>query len=91
MCLPTNTEISASGFRSTLGLGALMLVACLAGPVLAGVIGALGVGVLLGVGGAVVALAYARWFRRWRSQREDALRAGSRSRRSRSRHGVRRV
>jgi hypothetical protein len=57
MCLPTNTEISASGFRSTLGLGALMLVACLAGPVLAGVIGALGVGVLLGVGGAVVPLA----------------------------------
>ena len=39
------------------GLGALMLLACLAGPALAGAIGGLGVGVLLGAGGAVRALA----------------------------------
>lgn len=34
-----------------------MLLACLAGPLLAGAIGGLGVGVLLSAGGGVVALA----------------------------------
>jgi hypothetical protein len=60
MCLPVKndeSEASAPGARSILGLGALLLVACLAGPALAGAIGALGVGVLVGAGGAVLALA----------------------------------
>jgi hypothetical protein len=34
-----------------------MLVACFAGPALAGAVGALGVGVLFGAGGAIAALA----------------------------------
>jgi hypothetical protein len=57
MCLPTIKESSASGTRSILGMGALMLVACLAGPAVVGAIGALGVGVLVGTGGAIAALA----------------------------------
>jgi hypothetical protein len=43
--------------RSIIGLGALMLVACLAGPAIAGAFGALGVGILVGAGGAIAALA----------------------------------
>jgi Na+/melibiose symporter-like transporter len=60
MCLPTKTDqstSSATGTRSMLGMGALMLLACLAGPALVGAIGGLGIGVLLGAGGAVAALA----------------------------------
>ena len=60
MCLPTKTEQSdspGSPARSMLGIGALMMLACLAGPALAGAIGALGVGVLVGAGGAIFALA----------------------------------
>lgn len=40
-----------------LGIGGLMLLACLGGPALAGALGGLGAGVLLGAGGAVFALA----------------------------------
>ena len=57
MCLPNQNDSRSSGTRSILGLGALMLLACLAGPVLVGAIGALGVGVLVGAGGAIAALA----------------------------------
>ena len=61
MCLPTKTDqqshTSPPGTRSILGLGALMLIACLAGPVLAGAVGALGLGILAGAGGVVLALA----------------------------------
>ena len=45
MCLPTKSDQSSSsasaGTRSIAGIGALMVVACLAGPLLAGVGGAL--------------------------------------------------
>ena len=54
MCLPTKTDqpdSSDSPARSMLGMGALMLVACLGGPALAGAIGGLGVGLLIGAGG----------------------------------------
>jgi predicted lipid-binding transport protein (Tim44 family) len=61
MCLPTKTDPSSSapgsGARSLLGVGGLMLVACLGGPVLAGGLGGLGLGVALGIGGAAFALA----------------------------------
>jgi hypothetical protein len=60
MCLPSKTDqpdSSALGTRSIMGIGALMLLACLAGPALVGAIGALGVGVLVGAGGAIAALA----------------------------------
>ena len=57
MCLPNQNDSRSSGTRSILGLGALMLVACLAGPVLVGAVGALGVGVLVGAGSAIAALA----------------------------------
>jgi hypothetical protein len=60
MCLPTKTDQSDSSgppARSMLGMGALMLLACLGGPALAGAIGGLGAGVLLGAGGVVFALA----------------------------------
>ena len=56
MCLPAKndqSDVSAPGTRSIVGLGALMLAACLAGPALAG---ALGVDVLVGAGGAALAL-----------------------------------
>lgn len=61
MCVPTNTESSSStnpdtGVRTMLGLGGLMMLACIAGPALLGAIGGLGAGVLLG-GGTVAALA----------------------------------
>ena len=57
MCLPNQNESSSPGARSIFGLGALTLVACLAGPALAGAVGALGVGVLVGAGGAMAAIA----------------------------------
>jgi hypothetical protein len=62
MCLPAKTDQPSSppagaGARSTLGVGGLMLLACLGGPALAGVLGGLGAGVLLGAGGVVFALA----------------------------------
>ena len=43
--------------RSMLGMGGLMLIACLGGPALVGALAGLGIGVLLGAGVAVVALA----------------------------------
>jgi hypothetical protein len=79
MCPPTKsdqpTASSPSETRSFLGLGALMLVACLAAPLVAGAIGSLGLGVLAGAAGvalavglcaAVPALALA-----WRSVRRE--------------------
>jgi hypothetical protein len=61
MCLPTETNRSSSPHRaegrSVLGIGGLMLLACLGAPVLTGVLGGLGAGVLVGAGGAVLALA----------------------------------
>jgi hypothetical protein len=61
MCLPSKTDQQptspGSGSRSILGVGGLMLLACVGGPVLAGAIGGLGIGVLLGAGGAIFALA----------------------------------
>jgi hypothetical protein len=61
MCLPTKTDQPSSspgsGTRSMLGMGGLMLLACIGGPALVGVLGGVGVGVLLGAGGAVFALA----------------------------------
>jgi hypothetical protein len=61
MCLPEKSgqpsESSGSRDRSILGLGVLMLVACLAGPAIAGAAGALGIGVLAGAGGAILAVA----------------------------------
>ena len=61
MCLPTKSDqpssSPASGARSILGMGGLMLLACLGGPVLVGAVGGLGAGVLLGAGGVVFALA----------------------------------
>jgi hypothetical protein len=56
MCLPTENESPvSSGARSIIGLGALMLIACLAGPLIVGAVGALGVGILVGAGGAFAA------------------------------------
>ena len=61
MCLPNKTDQQPASpgpaSRSILGMGGLMLLACLAGPVLAGTIGGLGIGDLVGAGGAVFALA----------------------------------
>jgi hypothetical protein len=61
VCLPTTTDQSPSSAapsaRSTVRIGGLMLLACLGGPVLAGALGGLGAGVLLGAGGVVLALA----------------------------------
>ena len=61
MCLPTKSAHpptgAASSVRGILGIGGLMLLACLAGPVLAGALGGLGAGVLLGAGGALLAFA----------------------------------
>ena len=59
MCLPIKPDqpdSSGSPARSMLGMGALMLLACLGGPALAGTIGGLGAGVLLGAGGVILAL-----------------------------------
>ena len=61
MCLPSKTDQSSSnpgsGTRSILGMGGLMLLACLGGPALIGALSGLSAGVLLGTGGAVFALA----------------------------------
>jgi hypothetical protein len=60
MCLPTKSDqpsaSPASGARSILGIDGLMLLACLGGPVLAGALGGLGAGVVVGAGGVVFAL-----------------------------------
>lgn len=56
MCLPNQTS-SGTGLRSIVGIGAVMLIACLAGPILAGAAGAIGVGLLAGAGAAAFALA----------------------------------
>ena len=61
MCVPNKPSesqaSSGSQTRSMLGLGALMLVACLAGPIVASAVGALGIGLLAGAGGAILAIA----------------------------------
>lgn len=61
MCLPSKTDqpssTPGSGPRSMLGMGGLMMLACLGGPALAGALGGDGAGMLLGAGGAVFALA----------------------------------
>jgi hypothetical protein len=61
MCLPVKSDqpdaSPGSPTRSILGLGVLVLLACLAGPAIAGAVGALGVGVLAGAGGAMLAVA----------------------------------
>jgi hypothetical protein len=60
MCLPVKSDQPSSTSpptRSIVGLGALMLFACLAGPAIAGVVGSLGFGILVGAGGVVFALA----------------------------------
>ena len=60
MCLPSKTDQPSSspgsGARSMLGMGGLMVLACLGGPALVGALGGLGAGVLIGTGGAVFAL-----------------------------------
>ena len=61
MCLPVKSDQPPSSStsppaRSIVGLGALMLLACVAGPAIAAVVGSLGFGVLVGAGG-VIALA----------------------------------
>jgi hypothetical protein len=61
MCLPTKSDEPSSSpapeARSILDIGGLMLLACLGGPILAGALGGLGAGVVLGAGGVVFALA----------------------------------
>ena len=57
MCIPPKTDGGETSTRSILTLGTLMLVACLAGPLLVSVIGGLGAGVLIGAGGAFAAIA----------------------------------
>jgi len=70
MCLPAKSAqsqpMTATGTRSVLGLGALMLLACLAGPVLSGVAGALGAGLLVGAGGAALCIAAPAAILAWR-------------------------
>jgi hypothetical protein len=70
MCVPTKADQSSSppgsGARSMLGMGGLMLLACLGGPALVGALGGLGAGVLLGAGGAVLALALCAVALAWR-------------------------
>ena len=61
MCLPAKSDQPSSSTttpptRSIVGLGALMLLACLAGPAIAGVVGSLGFSILVGAGGVVFAL-----------------------------------
>jgi hypothetical protein len=58
MCIPPKqSDCSDTTTRSILGIGVLMLLACLAGPVLTGLVGGLGAGALLGAGGAIAAFA----------------------------------
>jgi hypothetical protein len=57
MCLPSKqSDRGETASRSILGLGVVMLLACLAGPALIGVVGGLGAGVLVGAAGVVAAL-----------------------------------
>ena len=58
MCLPEKTDRSDPSARSMFGLGALMLLACLAGPALVSVLGSLGIAALAGIGAAIVAVAF---------------------------------
>lgn len=61
MCIPMKSDNSSSrpgsSSGSLLGMGALMLLACLAGPALATAVGGLGGDVLLAAGGVIFALA----------------------------------
>ena len=61
MCLPTKNEqppsSGATGAISIFGIGGPMLLACLAGPILAGALGGIGAGILLGAAGGLFALA----------------------------------
>lgn len=62
MCLPVQSDQPSSSSpslptRSIVGLGALMLLACVAGPAIAGVVGSLGFGLLVGAGGVGFAFA----------------------------------
>ena len=70
MCLPAKSAqsqpMTATGTRSVLGLGALMLLACLAGPALSGVAGALGAGLLVGAGAAALCIAAPAAILAWR-------------------------
>jgi hypothetical protein len=70
MCLPAKSDKSqttaAHGARSVLGIGAVMLIACLAGPLLSGAVGALGVGLLVGTGGAALCIAAPAAILAWR-------------------------
>jgi hypothetical protein len=59
MCLPAKPDqpsASSSQTRPIIGLGALVLLACLGGPAIAGALGALGLGVLVGATGIVFAI-----------------------------------
>jgi hypothetical protein len=60
MCLPVRPDqpraSSSSQGHSIVGLGVAMLLACLAGPAIAGAVGALGVGVLVSASGGLVAI-----------------------------------
>ena len=78
MCLPTKTDLpdsSGSHARSMLSMGALMLLACLGGPVIAGAeqyAGAGGVAFALGLCAAVPAVLVAlRRRSAWRSARPE--------------------
>ncbi len=70
MCLPAKSDQSpsttATGTRSVLGIGAVMLLACLAGPLLSGAAGALGAGLLVGAGGAALCIAAPAAILAWR-------------------------
>jgi hypothetical protein len=61
MCLPEKsdqpTDSSGSQTRSLLVVSVLTLLACLAGPTIAGAVGALGVGAVVGAGAVVLAIA----------------------------------
>jgi hypothetical protein len=58
MCLPPKPDDTSdsNATNSILGIGALMMLACLSGPLLAGALGSVGAGVLLGAGGVIFAL-----------------------------------
>jgi hypothetical protein len=83
MCLPAksteSTSPPTSQARSIVGVGALMVLACVGGPAISGALGALGAGALVGAGGAIAAVvvclalptAMAAW-RRHARRRADA-------------------
>ena len=60
MCLPPKPEqdsaSTTSSTRSIFGLGAVMVVACVGAPVIVSGLGALGLGMPVGAGGAAAAL-----------------------------------